>query len=251
MTRLQDLAAARRPGPEGSGVLKLTLRNLLARKVRLVISGLAIVFGVAFLSGVLVFGNGLSSTFRRDHLQLDARRRPPRRADGVLSRPALPRPPPALSPELVHELGTSAGGTRRWRHRRHRDEPARLRRHPRRRHRRTDARLQPHRHPNMAGDPLMVLRAVAGRRPRRDRPRQAAADNGDYELGDEVQLLAPFGESERTATWSAPPSSTAAARRAPPCWSSAPRAHRTSSWRGRTRSTRSRSPRPTGSRRPS
>ena len=44
-------------------MLKLTLRNLLARKVRLVMSGLAIVLGVAFLSGVLVFSNGLSSTF--------------------------------------------------------------------------------------------------------------------------------------------------------------------------------------------
>src|SRR5918993_453465 len=51
------------PGPEGTGVLKLTLRNLLARKVRLVMSGLAIVLGVAFLSGVLVFSNGLSTTF--------------------------------------------------------------------------------------------------------------------------------------------------------------------------------------------
>ena len=44
-------------------MFKLTLRNLFARKVRLVMSGLAIVLGVAFLSGVLVFSNGLSSTF--------------------------------------------------------------------------------------------------------------------------------------------------------------------------------------------
>ena len=44
-------------------MLRLTLRNLLARKVRLVMSGLAIVIGVAFLSGVLVFSNGLSTTF--------------------------------------------------------------------------------------------------------------------------------------------------------------------------------------------
>ena len=44
-------------------MLRLVLRNLMARKVRLVMSGLAIVLGVAFLSGVLVFSNGLSSTF--------------------------------------------------------------------------------------------------------------------------------------------------------------------------------------------
>ncbi|WP_017936354.1 ABC transporter permease [Nocardioides sp. Iso805N] len=44
-------------------MFRLVLRNLLARKVRLVMSSLAIVLGVAFLSGVLVFSNGLSSTF--------------------------------------------------------------------------------------------------------------------------------------------------------------------------------------------
>ncbi|MFC7503795.1 ABC transporter permease, partial [Nocardioides sp. GCM10030258] len=44
-------------------MLRLTLRNIFARKVRLLMSGLAIVLGVAFLSGVLVFSNGLSSTF--------------------------------------------------------------------------------------------------------------------------------------------------------------------------------------------
>ena len=44
-------------------MFRLTLRNLLARKLRLVMSGLAIVLGVAFLSGVLVFNHGLSATF--------------------------------------------------------------------------------------------------------------------------------------------------------------------------------------------
>ncbi|MGO4258261.1 ABC transporter permease [Marmoricola sp. RAF53] len=44
-------------------MLKLVLRNLGARKMRLAMSALAIVLGVAFLSGVLVFSNGLSKTF--------------------------------------------------------------------------------------------------------------------------------------------------------------------------------------------
>ncbi|WP_300683309.1 FtsX-like permease family protein [Nocardioides sp.] len=44
-------------------MFRLTLRNLLARKVRLVMSGLAIILGVAFLSGVLIFSHGLSTTF--------------------------------------------------------------------------------------------------------------------------------------------------------------------------------------------
>ncbi len=44
-------------------MLRLTLRNLLARKVRLVMSALAIILGIGFLAGVLTFSNGLGSTF--------------------------------------------------------------------------------------------------------------------------------------------------------------------------------------------
>jgi len=44
-------------------VFRLTLRNLFARKVRLLMSTLAIVLGIGFLSGVLTFSTGLNSTF--------------------------------------------------------------------------------------------------------------------------------------------------------------------------------------------
>ena len=44
-------------------MLRLTLRNLFARKVRLLMSTLAIVLGIGFLSGVLTFSSGLNSTF--------------------------------------------------------------------------------------------------------------------------------------------------------------------------------------------
>ena len=44
-------------------MFKLTWRNLLARKVRLLMSALAIVLGVGFLAGVLTFSSGLSRTF--------------------------------------------------------------------------------------------------------------------------------------------------------------------------------------------
>lgn len=44
-------------------MFKLILRNIGARKMRLAMSALAIVLGVAFLSGVLVFSSGLSKTF--------------------------------------------------------------------------------------------------------------------------------------------------------------------------------------------
>jgi putative ABC transport system permease protein len=44
-------------------VLKVTLRNLLARKVRLVLSASAIVIGVAFVSGTLVFTDTMGRSF--------------------------------------------------------------------------------------------------------------------------------------------------------------------------------------------
>jgi putative ABC transport system permease protein len=44
-------------------MFKLTWRTLLARKVRLVMSTLAIVLGIGFLTGVMVFSTGLGSTF--------------------------------------------------------------------------------------------------------------------------------------------------------------------------------------------
>lgn len=44
-------------------MLRVTLRNLLAHKVRLAMSTLAVVLGIAFLSGVLTFNQGMQSTF--------------------------------------------------------------------------------------------------------------------------------------------------------------------------------------------
>lgn len=44
-------------------MLRLTWRNLLARKVRLMMSTLAIVLGIGFLSGVMTFSTGLNATF--------------------------------------------------------------------------------------------------------------------------------------------------------------------------------------------
>jgi putative ABC transport system permease protein len=44
-------------------MLRLTWRNLLARKVRLLMSALAIVLGIGFLAGVMTFSTGLNKTF--------------------------------------------------------------------------------------------------------------------------------------------------------------------------------------------
>ena len=42
---------------------KLTWRTLMARKVRLLMSTLAVVLGIGFLSGVMTFSQGLGTTF--------------------------------------------------------------------------------------------------------------------------------------------------------------------------------------------
>lgn len=182
-------------------MLKLTLRNLLARKVRLVMSGLAIVLGVAFLSGVLVFSNGLSSTF--DSIIYSSTPDGVVRAEQTASFDAGPaQTTQTISPEVVERLaalpevaradgdvngfgmsllasdGTLVGGT---------GAPTLAFNH-------TDG-------PNMAGDPPMVL--SSGRWPTGSDEivlDDAAADHGGYEIGDTVKLLAPFGRSERTAT---------------------------------------------------
>ena len=44
-------------------MLKVTWRNLFARKIRLVLSGFAIVIGVAFVAGSLVFTDTMSKNF--------------------------------------------------------------------------------------------------------------------------------------------------------------------------------------------
>ena len=44
-------------------MLRLTWRNLVARKLRLLMSTLAIVLGIGFLAGVMTFSSGLNATF--------------------------------------------------------------------------------------------------------------------------------------------------------------------------------------------
>ncbi len=183
-------------------MFKLTLRNLLARKLRLVMSGIAIVLGVAFLSGVLIFSNGLSDTF--DGIINGST------PDGVV-RPtdfdefeggATGTGTTTLSPAVVDELealpevaradgdvagfgmnllaadGTLVGGT---------GAPT--------------LAFNYHDGPNMDGGNILQLESG-------DWPDgtdeivldSGAADNGGYAVGDEVKLLAPYGQLERTAT---------------------------------------------------
>ena len=44
-------------------MLRASLKNLLSRKIRLVMSSIAIVLGVGFVVGSLIFGDMLKATF--------------------------------------------------------------------------------------------------------------------------------------------------------------------------------------------
>lgn len=189
-------------------MLRLTLRNLLARKVRLVMSGLSVILGVAFLSGVLVFSNGLSSTFDAiiTGSTPDGVVRPVGSAEfdgGFSGQSDL-----TLQPDVVERLatlpevaradgdvdgfgmsllgkdGTVVGGTGA----------------PTLAFNRTDA-------PTMDGRQALTL--TSGRWPSdaglaADGSAEivlddAAAKAGGYRVGDEVKLVAPFGQLQRTA----------------------------------------------------
>lgn len=183
-------------------MLRLSWRSLLARKVRLLMSTAAIVLGVAFLAGVLVFSNGLSSTF--DNIIAgstpDGVVRPEGAAsfsagefgstDAVLTPAtieeleALPEVERAdgsvdgLGMSLLAEDGTLVGGTGA----------------PTLAFNRTGA-------PNIAGGQILLLEE--GRWP--TAPGEIAldtnaAENGGYEIGDRVNLLTPVGPLEQRAT---------------------------------------------------
>lgn len=183
-------------------MLRLTLRNLLARKLRLLMSGLSIVLGVAFLSGVLVFSNGLSTTFdgiiygstpdgvvrAKDFAEFDGGYSGTPRTvvteQTIAELEALPEVDRAdgdiagFGMSLLASDGTLVGGT---------GAPT--------------LAFNYHDGPNMDGGSILQL--DSGRWPEADGEivlDTGAAENGDYELGDEVQLLAPYGEIEQTAT---------------------------------------------------
>ncbi|MCX6400270.1 MAG: ABC transporter permease [Propionibacteriales bacterium] len=183
-------------------MLRLTLRNIFARKVRLFMSGLSIILGVAFLSGVLVFSNGLSATFdsiihgstpdgavrAMDTEEFDGgysgqtdQVLDPGVVDDLEALPEVARADGdvvGFGMSLLASDGTLVGGT---------GAPT--------------LAFNYHDGPNMDGDEALVLKK--GQWPSGTDEMvldEAAAKAGDYTVGDQVKLLAPFGTLERTAT---------------------------------------------------
>ncbi|HEY9354159.1 MAG TPA: ABC transporter permease, partial [Nocardioides sp.] len=89
-------------------MLRLTLRNLAAHKVRLLMSTLAIVLGVAFLAGVLTFSHGLDRTFSGiiNGSTPDAQVRPTNSASSAESSRPGSGGAAMLEPEAIEKLRT-------------------------------------------------------------------------------------------------------------------------------------------------
>ncbi|GAA5105681.1 FtsX-like permease family protein [Alloalcanivorax gelatiniphagus] len=179
-------------------MFRLTWRNLLARKVRLIMSTLAIVLGIGFLAGVLTFSHGLGATF--DNIIQGSTSDALVRTEGEVSFQASGAGTDKLvRPEVVEELrglpevaaadGTVdgvgsyllgkddklVGGT---------GAPT--------------LAYNYYDSVNIAGDPVLILES--GDWP--EEPGQinlddSSAERGGYEIGDEVTMLMPIGEQRQ------------------------------------------------------
>lgn len=182
-------------------MFKLTLRNLVARKVRLVMSTLAIVLGIGFLSGVMTFSHGLGSTF--DTIvrgsTTDARVQTegdltmqgggattqtikPRQLQRIQALPEVEQATGSvdgLGAFLLDGDGKVVGGQAPTLVFNNADDV------------------------NMDGEPIMQL--TEGEWPEEQGQvtlDPSAAERGGYEVGDTVTLLLPFGETKREFTLS-------------------------------------------------
>src|SRR4051812_28089466 len=178
-------------------MLRLTLRNLAARKLRLVMSALAIVLGVAFLAGVLIFSHGLSHTF--DNIikgsTSDAVVRPVGTESFGQSAPSTLTVTPADVARLadlpqVARADGSVDGAGLFLLDKHgklvggQGAPTLSFNH-------AGA-------PNMLGEPILELRS--GRWPQQQDEvllDHNAADRADYRVGDTVNVIAPAGDPVR------------------------------------------------------
>ena len=227
-------------------MFRLTLRNLLARKVRLVMSTLAIVLGIGFLTGVWSsapasappstrssraprptrwYGRPAPSSFEAIGAG-NTDRRPTRR--GRASSPRCPRWPGPTATSTGSAC-TCSTRTASWSAARApRPSPSTTTTTP-------TCSTSPRCSCSTAPGPRAPTRSCSTAAPPRRRATQ---------VGDEVTVIAPCGDSvearARPSRWPARPSSTAAARRARRCSSSRPRAPRRSSSAARTSSPASR-----------
>ncbi|MEU6138210.1 FtsX-like permease family protein [Nocardioides sp. NPDC047086] len=185
-------------------MLRLTLRNLAAHKVRLLMSTLAIVLGVAFLAGVLTFSHGLDRTFSGiiNGSTPDAQVRPANSASSAeASRPGSGGAA-TLAPETIEKLRTlpevdRADGVVQGAGLYVLDTDDKLVSS-------SGAPTLAFNHtgtPNLLGEPSLEL--SRGSWPTGEKELvldEATAEKAGYRVGDSVTLIAPQGETRRTVT---------------------------------------------------
>lgn len=186
-------------------MLRLTLRNLAAHKVRLLMSTLAIVLGVAFLAGVLTFSHGLDRTFSGiiNGSTPDGQVRP---ANSATTAEAAARPGGGsgamLTPETIERLRTlpevaRADGVVQGSGLYVLDTDDKLVSS-------SGAPTLAFNHtgsPNLLGEPMLEL--DEGGWPETGKEivlDGATADKAGYRVGDTVTLIAPQGETRRKVT---------------------------------------------------
>ena len=162
-------------------------------------STLAIVLGIGFLTGVLVFSNGLGSTFDGDHQGLDARRAgTARRAPSSFEAFGIGNTDARLTPADVERSRRAARGRpgRRQR-RRPRHVPPRRGRQAGRRPGRAHHRLQLHRHPQPARRAVAAagLAATGPRAPTRSCSTPAPPRRPATRSATRSTVIAPSGDS--------------------------------------------------------
>lgn len=183
-------------------MLRVALRNLLARKARLVMSGLAIVLGVAFLSGVLIFSQGLNKTFdgiiqgstpdgtvrvedseafSGGQVGVSAATLTPRTVEQLSALPQIEKADgnvDGFGMYVIDKSGDLLGGTGA----------------PTLAFNRTDTE-------NLAGEKtLRLIDGRWGRGPSEIVLDEGSAEKAGYSIGDQVTLLTPSGTLRRTAT---------------------------------------------------
>ncbi|WP_210650925.1 ABC transporter permease [Nocardioides sp. SYSU D00065] len=180
-------------------MFRLTWRNLLARKVRLVMSTLAIVLGIGFLAGVLTFSHGLGATF--DNIVEGSTSDAIVRTEGEVSFQASGAGTTRLlRPEVVDRLRglpevAAADGSVDGVGANLLDEDGKL----------VGGNGAPtlvfnyYDSVNIQGEPVLILEEGSWpTAPGQINLDVSSAERGGYEIGDEVTLLMPTGEQRRT-----------------------------------------------------
>ena len=172
-------------------MLRVTLRNLLARKVRLLLSAFAIVLGVAFVAGTLVFTNAMGGAFDDiiEGSTSDVEVAYPGATDFDSVQDAR-----TIDAGVVEDLEALPGGRRGLPQRQPAERlPHRRGRQGRRRQRPARAGVQRERRPSTspATPSWSTSTASAPSGPGQVALDEAAAENGGYVVGDDVQVTTP------------------------------------------------------------